>query len=203
MRILQNKYNANCSKCDASLPIGSNIAYEKTTGVFCEPCFPVDVEEIRFFRQEKSNKKAARYREWAEKRIEKANKVFEYTDTYTKAGCHAFNFQPGHIPFRAKIIAQNDRAYENLEKGRSMLEKAIGYEQKVAVKGDAARRDEQARLKVDTWVKAGMIVNSGHYGYLEILKVNKKTVTLKGNYSTFTQDKKYISQIKTNNLKAA
>ena len=44
----------------------------------------------------------------------------------------AFNTQPGHIPFRAKLIAREDRAHESVAKAASMRSRADGIEGQLA-----------------------------------------------------------------------
>lgn len=194
MRLLISKYDGQCAKCSTTLSIGDEIAYEKFTGVFCPSCFPTDSEEIRAYRQARNDRKAAKYQEWADKRIKKASAVFDHNRRYTSD--YAFNTQPGHIPLRARIIAQNDRAYESLEKARGMERKAESLSAPVAVKGDAEKRDIAKRAFVDTWIKPEMMVDTCHYGVLKVLKVNKKTVTLEGRFGKLTHDKIFIRQVK-------
>jgi hypothetical protein len=72
--------------------------------------------------RERRQAKAERYREWAEKREERAGEVFKAGEVYR--GDHAFNFQPGHIPERARVIAREDRAFQSVRKAERMTEKA-------------------------------------------------------------------------------
>jgi hypothetical protein len=72
--------------------------------------------------RERRQAKAERYREWAEKRAQRSAEVFKAGEVYR--GDHAFNFQPGHIPQRARLIAREDRAHESLRKAERMNEKA-------------------------------------------------------------------------------
>lgn len=66
--------------------------------------------------------RAARLDEWATKRRERAAAVFETNRPYTTD--YAFNTQPGHIPARARIIAQEDRAFESIRKAEGMAARA-------------------------------------------------------------------------------
>lgn len=70
--------------------------------------------------------RAERLREWAEKREERARATLASHEVYR--GDHAFNFQPGHIPQRARVIAQEDRAYDSLRKADRMTQRAAGIE---------------------------------------------------------------------------
>jgi len=74
--------------------------------------------------RERREAKAARLREWAAKREERAAAVFKQGERYS--GDYAFNTQPGHIPERARLIAREDRAYENLQKASAMESRADG-----------------------------------------------------------------------------
>jgi hypothetical protein len=71
--------------------------------------------------------RAEKLREWAGKRESTATATInEIHDRYS--GDHAFNFQPGHIPERARVIARQDRAFESLDKARDMDRRASGIE---------------------------------------------------------------------------
>jgi hypothetical protein len=72
--------------------------------------------------RERRQAKAERYRQWADKREERAAEVFKAGEVYR--GDHAFNFQPGHIPERARLIAREDRAFESKCKADRTNEKA-------------------------------------------------------------------------------
>jgi hypothetical protein len=74
--------------------------------------------------------KADRLRGWAAKREQSAGAVLAAHETYRDD--HAFNTQPGHIPLRARVIAQDDRAYESLAKARQMAARADGIEEQAA-----------------------------------------------------------------------
>lgn len=70
--------------------------------------------------------KADRLRGWAGKRETDATAVLQRNRTYTDD--IAFNTQPGHIPLRARVIAQNDRACGSLDKAQEMKRRADGIE---------------------------------------------------------------------------
>ena len=52
MRAIIVKYDGECRKCGATLPVGVDAIYERHIGVFCPGCAPTDPEEIRAYRQE-------------------------------------------------------------------------------------------------------------------------------------------------------
>lgn len=76
--------------------------------------------------RERRQRKAERLREWAAKRNRDATAVFKRNEVFTKD--HAFNTQPGHIPLRARVIAQNDRAFRSMQKAGEMKGRATGIE---------------------------------------------------------------------------
>lgn len=80
--------------------------------------------------RERREARAERLRGWADKRVESASAVLESHERYR--GDHAFNFQPGHIPARARVIAQQDRAFESLAKADGMASRAAGIESALA-----------------------------------------------------------------------
>ena len=177
MRQIVVRYEGDCRKCGASLAIGENAIYERRIGLFCLTCAPVDSEDIRKYRQEAANKKADKYDEWAAKRKEKAEAVLSHNmETYR--GDHAFNTQPGHIPARARVIRQDDKAFESLQVAHKMEQKAAGLRH-VRVEGDAERSWQKKCDEVRAKISIGSIVNAAWYGKCEVLKINKKTARLK------------------------
>lgn len=80
--------------------------------------------------RERREARADRLQEWAGKREERAAAVFKAGEPYTSD--YAFNTQPGHIPFRAKLIAREDRAHESLAKAEAMRSRASGIESQLA-----------------------------------------------------------------------
>jgi hypothetical protein len=74
--------------------------------------------------------RAGRLQEWAGKREDRAAAVLKAGEPFTSD--YAFNTQPGHIPFRAQLIAREDRAHESLAKAASMRSRADGIEGQLA-----------------------------------------------------------------------
>ena len=98
--------------------------------------------------------RAERLRGWAEKREANAAAVLKAGEPFTSD--YAFNTQPGHMPFRARLIAREDRAFESLAKAASMQARADGIEAQAANAiydddPDAAEqlRDRIARLEAE------------------------------------------------------
>lgn len=76
--------------------------------------------------RERREARAARLREWADKRERDAAAVIEADRVYTDDW--AFNTQPGHIPIRARVIARGDRARESARKAAGMVSRADNIE---------------------------------------------------------------------------
>lgn len=76
--------------------------------------------------RERREARAERLRGWADKRVQVATATLEAGKPFTTD--HAFNTQPGHIPFRARLIAREDRAHESLNKAASMSARADSIE---------------------------------------------------------------------------
>jgi hypothetical protein len=174
MREITLKYSGECRKCGATLPTGGRAIYERHVGVFCLECGPTDPEDIRAYRQEGADRKAERYDAWATKREAVANATLKHNrDHYT--GDIAFCTQPGHIPLRARVIRQDDKARESLNVAHGMRDKAARLSGGVRVKGDAARRDQAKRDAIRPLLEIGMKVSSGILGTGLIERINKKT----------------------------
>lgn len=82
----------------------------------------VGSERSRLTYRERREARAERLRGWAAKREASAGAVLKSHEVYR--GDHAFNFQPGHIPERARVIAQSHRAFESLDKAERMSSRA-------------------------------------------------------------------------------
>jgi len=178
MRPITVKYAGECRKCNAQIPEGAQAIYEKRVGIFCVSCAPTDPEAIRELRQEAADRRADRYEEWASKREERATAVLNsHKDIRSDI---AFNTQPGHIPFRARLIAQDDRAYESLNVAQSFREKADRLRH-VRVAGDAQRAHDAKDAEVRAKLSPGKMADWMGRPF-KVLKVNKKTATLESGY---------------------
>jgi len=152
MRQITVKYEGECSRCGATLEVGQQAMYEKTTGIFCVGCEPTEVEDIRHYRQLKADAKADRYESWAAKREEAAKARL---NTYPEVRSdYAFITQPGRIPLRERMNKSDDIAYKSLDKAAEMRSKAASI-RKVAVKGDAERRYQAQREALDKVIGKG------------------------------------------------
>lgn len=193
MRLLITKYDSYCKRCNKEVEKGKEVYYEKSMGIFCIDCKPKDVEEIRYYRQLKIDKKKERLNNRANRLEKEANSKMEEMDSYR--GDTAFHTQPGHIPQRARIIKKYDKGLEMLSEANELKEKA-NYMDSARVKGDAARRDEAKRKRNDELISIGSKVNDFAFGIGEVKKVNKKTYTIKWNSGgTYTRDKIFVKPL--------
>ena len=92
--------------------------------------------------------RAERLRGWAGKREQSAAAVFKAGEPFTSD--IAFNTQPGHIPFRARLIAREDRAYASTVKAASMRSRADGIEDQLdtSIYDDDPDAIEQLRARI-------------------------------------------------------
>jgi len=176
MRELTVKWETECKRCSAALEVGSKAMYEKSMGLFCVGHEPTEVEEIRKYRTDKAEIKAARYDEWAEKREVKAEAALNSFPSMRHDW--AFITQPGHIPARARMNAADDRALESLKVAEGMRSRAEGI-RNVKVAGDAERRRQALREKLDTFIHKGDRVRSVIFGEGIVLGVYTKSYRIK------------------------
>ncbi len=80
--------------------------------------------------RERRERRVERLRGWADTRQERAAATFKADEVYRSD--HAFNFQSGHIPERARVIARTDRAFESLRKAERMDSRAENIEAQLA-----------------------------------------------------------------------
>ena len=156
MREITTKYDGQCKRCEREISTGEQVMYEKSMGIFCVGCEPKTVEEIRHFRTLKAERKAERLEEWAGKREKGA--AAQLNSYPSIRGDYAFNTQPGHIPFRSRMIKADDRAFESLEKAGEMREKATNL-RNVRVAGDAERKRQAHREALDAIIAKGSRVS--------------------------------------------
>jgi hypothetical protein len=199
MRTITSRYENECRKCSAPLHVGTTVVYERRVGVFCVPCAPTDTEEIRKYRQEGADRKADRLDGWAAKRERKAIAVFKHNEPHTKDW--AFITQPGHIPIRARIIAQEDRQRESLAKAGDMRQRADSLRH-VVVAGDAERARQKRREFLDGLIGKGSRVHDAVFGDGVVLGVFKKSYRVEfdamsepGQKFVCARDKSYVTPI--------
>ncbi len=168
--------------------------YEKSMGLFCPGCEPTDVEDIREYRTAKAQAKADRYSGWAEKREEKAEAALNSHPEYRHDW--AFITQPGHIPARAAMIASDDRAYESLQVANRMRQKAARLLD-VRVAGDAERKRQATRDKLDTVITKGSRVREAIFGDGVVIGVYPKSYRIKFDRGfTYSRDKSFVAPLR-------
>jgi hypothetical protein len=195
MRELTVKWATECKKCGASLDVGVQAMYEKSMGLFCVGHEPKGVEEIRRYRTEKAEVKAARYDEWAEKREVKAEAALNSFPSMRHDW--AFITQPGHIPARARMNAADDRALESLKVAEGMRSRAEGI-RNVRVAGDAERKREKIRAALDTMIGKGSQVHDAVFGLGTVVGVYPKSYRIRFDRldRAIARDKAYVRPIK-------
>lgn len=182
MRTFTNRYPSECLKCNADLPVGTLIGYDKPSGTYCIPCSQtLTDDELREFRTAKAERKAERREEWAQGHREKAAALHKRNDPYR--GDIAFHTQPGHIPERARALRRTEKAWEHERTAAEHMGKAHGIRANVRVKGDKEREREAKRESVrvkmkERGTKKGDKISCALYGTCEILRINKKTLTV-------------------------
>ena len=133
--------------------------------------------------------KANRRQAWADAAQAKAEAILATRNTD-----FAFISQPGHIPARAAEIARQEKAFELLNAAKAHREKASNLEAMASRNaGDAERAREEIRTATN-WA-VGDLANSIHYGVREVVRVNKKTLTLKCAMGNFTTDKAWCKKV--------
>lgn len=98
--------------------------------------------------RERRQARVERLREWAEKRETRATAAL---NSYPEIRHdYAFNTQPGHIPFRARMIASDDRAFASLDKAASMARRADEIERQAdhAIYSDDPDAPERLRERI-------------------------------------------------------
>ncbi len=176
MRTIVLRYAGECRECGATLAVGASAVYERRVGVFCPDCGPTDPEDIRAYRQEAGDRRAEKYEGWAARRRERANATLDHNRKHY-TGDIAFNTQPGHIPLRARVNAQDARAFESLQVAERFERKAKALRH-VRVAGDAERKRQAKRDAVRPLLKVGMRVDTGIYGAGVVERINRKTATV-------------------------
>lgn len=160
----------------------------------------MDREELREIRQKRANQKAARFRVWADGAEKKADKErakhsgfstdYSFITQPLLVGHHSYNRMKN---LRNRISRQMDKEQEYRKVAQSYRERADRLEQGVRVAGDAETKREQNRIEQDKYVQIGTKVRDAIFGDAEVIKINKKTYTLKfASGWKCARDKSYI-----------
>ncbi len=153
-------------------------------------------ERLRAIRQDKIDRRVGRLLGKADRLQAEADKKSAARDPYR--GDTAFWTQPGRIPARDRVMNSIETAGRLASEAKDVRDKAIWLSNSGArVAGDAEIKRQAKRDHNDTWVTAGMNVNTYIYGFATIVKVNKKTYTIR-THSGFetTVDKSFVAPIK-------
>lgn len=170
----------------------------------CYACWKArPLEEVRAYRQAKIDRKVTRLNKWADSRDAKAENQMSEFNTLRKDW--SWLTQPNIPTSSGRAFARSrDRVMNRYDAGMKlsieagkMREKAEWLQKTGAVvKGDAEKKRQAKRDHMDTLVKVGDVVHSWIVGECTILKINKKTYTVKNHRTgnTFTQDKSFIKK---------
>jgi len=193
MRTITNKYESSCKMCGKKIEIGTQVQYVKWAGIFCLE-HELTTEDIRKFRQERVDKKAERL-------INKAQRLEKIADEKQSGfdkfrGDTSFLTQPGHIPFRKKLIDRYDKGMELRNEAEKAREKAESITNGVRVKGDAEKRHQAKRDYLTNNIKVGDKIYWMVTNLVEIVKINKKSFTIKGKFGSFNVDKSLCDLVK-------
>lgn len=150
--------------------------------------------------KDRARYKAAKYREWAAKAQEKSVELHkhlqeDYRDyDFTQPILIGHHSERRHRRDRERYNNKMQQIIDLDNKAKEFLERADNLEHFANTnKGDAERKREQERQVNDKWVKVGSQVEDWVFGFGEVVKVNKKTYTIKWpSGSVFTRDKSYI-----------
>ena len=157
--------------------------------------------DLRAYRQQKLNRKIQRLRS----RAQRLEKIAEEKQA-------AFNTHRGDIAFltqpasksssfgkhRQKILDRYDKGIELQTEAQKLREKADWLEKRgVVVKGDAQRARQEKREQQDKTISVGSKVYDFAYGEGEIIRLNKKTYTIRFTSGfTCARDKTYVELMK-------
>jgi hypothetical protein len=182
--------SGHCTKC------GNDTGASRKT--LCQTCWEKRTpEEVRAHRQAKLDKKVARMRSKAERLEKEADSKLSVMDQYR--GDIAFLTQPAAPGStfgrqRAKIYARYDKGLELSTEAAKLKEEADWKEKRgVSLKGDAEAKRQLEREKRDKVFTVGSKVYDWIFGDGEIVKVNRKTYTIKfASGGPYTRDKSFI-----------
>jgi hypothetical protein len=150
--------------------------------------------------KDRARQKAAQYREWADKADKKArvlqeNWSAEFKDfDWTQPILRGHHSQRRHEKVYERRNAFHQKLAELEAKAKRFREKADNLEAFANTnKGDAERRRTAEREKNDTLITVGTRIHDPCFRGGEVIKVNKKTYTIKfDNGGKFTRDKSYV-----------
>lgn len=138
-------------------------------------------------QKEKWAKRAELLRQQADRADARGQSIY---DRNRRPGDNAFWTQPGLGKQRDKARAAIGRAFDEQKKAERLRQRAANLEQLANTnKGDAARRRVQRADAIKSshkGLKKGDTIEGVLYGRREVVKVNAKSVTVKGDMGNFT-----------------
>lgn len=185
MRKLESRFAGQCDRCGNAYQAGDAIMYEKPTGCFCVGCEPVELDDIRAFRQAKIDRKNERREGWALARERRAATHQARSDSLMGRDRSpdgradwALVTQPGYIPQRAQANRAQERAWDEQRAAAEHRARKIGPAQ---VRGDAerARAERRERVRPLLLARVGTTVQCHPYGEVTLLRVNTKSATVR------------------------
>lgn len=169
-----------------------------------EDCFkPMTLEEKRAHIQGIRNRRAERLLKMAENREQKADGLRKEVEPFISD--IAFVTQPitqnaggrSFARFRERINGKVDRRFGLENEADELRERAKRLSAPVAIKGDAEKRRQEKRDLADSLLSVGSYVNTFIYGKATIIKINKKTYSVKcDNGAQGKVDKSFVELIK-------
>ena len=150
-----------------------------------------NTEEIRAERQAKADRKAARLRKWAESAQAKGDAIRGSITTDMQ-----FWTQPGMLKTKRKLRDRQDRGMHLEMHAQELNEKADRVQASVRVAGDAEAKRQEKREVLDTLIQVGSMVQDFAFGVGEVVRVNKKTYSIKfRSGSTYAREKTFVKPI--------
>ncbi|MFA5379860.1 MAG: DUF3560 domain-containing protein [Dehalococcoidia bacterium] len=156
---------------------------------------PLTGDALRAYRQAKADRKAERIGARAEKKSALAESLFEKEHRIADmipfgqpvlCGHHS---QRRHERDIERMNSLSSKACTAYQEGQHLARVAERLSRPVAIKGDAEARHEAHRQKIRESVKVGDMVNAGCFNQKQVLKINKKTLTVAGTFGgKFTID---------------
>lgn len=157
-------------------------------------------ERLRAIRQAKIDRRAEQRLARAERLEREAEKATESIKPYMnlefltepiKTDHHSAK---RHRRLRERISNSIDKKFTLLAEAERL--RKLAQPQKARIAGDAARRDQAIREEKDQVITVGSRVNDVVFGQGEVVRVNKKSYTVRWDGgSTFSRDKIYLKPL--------
>jgi len=152
-------------------------------------------EELRAARQAGADRKATQLLERALKKAGRGKALLAEAERISDMIPPGQPILVGHHSERRhrrdleRIRTKTYKGFELINEGLKLQKRAEGLQSGVRVKGDAEREDQAHRDAITAAVTVGMTVHCPIYGDLEVLKVNQKTLKVRGRFGDLSVDK--------------